>query len=200
MCGHPAAAVELRSNVARPRSGVPRQLSWEWDSPPPIVVVPHRLPRSWDLEGGSDPNPVIHIPRPARTWYARRTVIVLRRILTRGRSRSPMAHVDDPSDAALHGELPCTRSQPPPPNSPTASSRSATSLAQRCWPSCRTPSPKNGYVARSSAGPSPRTVGNPFCASPPHRVHLKTSSPSPPCSLPRTEAERRPRRRSPNGV
>jgi hypothetical protein len=33
---------------------VPSQLSWEWDSPPPIVVVPHRLPRSPDLEGGPD--------------------------------------------------------------------------------------------------------------------------------------------------
>jgi len=73
----------------------------------------------------------------------------------------------------------CTRSQPPPPNSRTASSRSATSLAQRCWPSCRTWSPKNGCAARSSAGPSPRTVGNPSCASSlhgltsRHRVHRR---------------------------
>jgi hypothetical protein len=53
MCEPPAAAFELRSNCARPQTGVPSQLQWEWDSPPPIVVVPHRLPRSRDLERSS---------------------------------------------------------------------------------------------------------------------------------------------------
>ncbi len=129
-----------------------------------------------------------------------------------------MGHVDDPSGAAEHGELPvaCTLGASDGPArlhrwqhlhqiaAPTAQLTSG-ELEVRYQPGPEVLAELQDLVdeervccafvswavTEDSGQPVLRVTASPL-----HRAHLKTSSPSPPCSRPRTEAERRPRRRS----